>query len=103
MASGLPVVAPARGGVLDTVRPGETGLLFEPGSVRDLVEKTLSLIEAPDRRRALGIKARAAAEARSWTSVFDRLFSDYRDALRLRNSPVTGPPQDRTTVSAILE
>lgn len=103
MASGLPVVVPARGGVMDTVRPGETGLLFRPGSVDDLVEQTLALIEAPARRRTLGMRARAGAEGRSWSRVFDQLFADYRDALRLRHSSVARPTEDRTTVSAILE
>lgn len=80
MASGLPVVAPARGGVLDTVRPGGTGVLFEPGKVDDLVSTTLPLLENPQLRRELGHRARLAVEARSWSKVFDRLFRDYGDA-----------------------
>ncbi len=97
MASGLPVVAPARGGVLDTVRPGRTGALFTPGSVEDFVESTLPLIERPHLRRALGARARLEAEARSWSRVFDRLFADYREVLSSCNGPVTKETADRAT------
>jgi len=37
MASGRPVIAYARGGVLDTVVDGRTGVLFEENSVEGLV------------------------------------------------------------------
>jgi glycosyltransferase involved in cell wall biosynthesis len=80
MASGLPVVAPARGGVTDTVRHGGTGVLFAPGEVDDLVSATLPLLESSELRRDLGRRARLSVEARSWARVFDRLFGDYRDA-----------------------
>jgi len=45
MAAGAPVVAYCRGGVLDTVVHGETGLLFEEQSVEALVE-AIQLIES---------------------------------------------------------
>lgn len=38
MASGRPVIAYGRGGALDTVRDGETGLLFNDQSVEGLIE-----------------------------------------------------------------
>lgn len=81
MASGLPVVAPARGGVLDTVVPGETGRLFEPGRVDRLVDAALGLVEDPGLRRRMGAAAREAATARSWQAVFDKLFADYGSAV----------------------
>ncbi len=43
MASGLPVVAPAIGGIPEIVGP-ENGLLFEPGNVDNLVEKLSEMI-----------------------------------------------------------
>lgn len=112
MASGLPVVAPARGGVLDTVIPGETGLLFEPGRVGQLVDAAVSLVENPALRLRMGVAARAEALSRSWEAVFDKLFRDYEaavgdpspapDALppspvapTIRHEAVTGSPPRR--------
>jgi phosphatidylinositol alpha 1,6-mannosyltransferase len=97
MSSGLPVVAPARGGVLDTVRPGVTGALFTPGDVDDLIECTLPLIESPHLRRTMGARARLEAETRSWSRVFERLFRDYREVLSSRNDSVTKETADRAT------
>jgi glycosyltransferase involved in cell wall biosynthesis len=87
LASGIPAVAPARGGVMDTVVPGETGWLFQPGDVDDLVERALHLVEHPEERRAMGLRARRAAEERSWEEIFRRLFADYAEAARLDPRP----------------
>ena len=35
-ANGLPVIAPDEGAAAELVEPGRNGLLFEPGSARDL-------------------------------------------------------------------
>lgn len=60
MAAGKPVVGVAEGGVLETVQPGETGLLLpaSPG-VSDLIEA----VKALPAERALGM--RQACEARA--------------------------------------
>jgi glycosyltransferase involved in cell wall biosynthesis len=80
LASGVPVVAPARGGVMDTVIPDETGRLFEPGDANDLIEQVLVLIGDDLLRRRLGQQARSAAERRSWAAIFAQLFDDYAAA-----------------------
>ena len=89
MASGLSVVAPRRGGVQDTVRPGETGLLFNPGDVDDLVEKGLRLVENDDLRAHLAAGALKEARSRSWTAVFDQLFADYAEVVGISSDSVT--------------
>jgi glycosyltransferase involved in cell wall biosynthesis len=89
MASGLPVVAPARGGVMDTVIPGETGYLFEPGDTHAIAEAALRLVDDDELRARMAAQSRSAAEARSWAGVFDRLFADYAEALSGGNDPVT--------------
>jgi glycosyltransferase involved in cell wall biosynthesis len=82
MASGLPVVAPDRGGVRDTVLHGRTGLRVEPGDPVAMAEAALSILRAPDRRIVMAAEARKSAEARSWETVFRGLFADYEDAVR---------------------
>ena len=55
MASGLPVVALRAGGVGETVRSGETGLLVEPSEPADrLAEPCSRWSNDPDERRADG-------------------------------------------------
>jgi len=89
MASGLPVVAPARGGVVDTVEPGRTGYLFEPGDASDLARHALGLVNDVSLRRGMARHARSAAELRSWGDVFRRLFDDYGETLSSKNASVT--------------
>jgi phosphatidylinositol alpha 1,6-mannosyltransferase len=81
MASGVPVVAPAVGGPLDLVRPGHTGLLFEPDDVEDLRRQVGTLVANPGLRAAYGINARETVLARSWASVCDELLGHYAAAL----------------------
>ncbi len=81
LASGLPVVAPARGGVVDSVIPGRTGLLVPPRDPEAFAAAALALLEDEDLRAALGRGARALALERRWEAVLDLLLADYREAL----------------------
>lgn len=78
MASGLPVVAPSQGGVTETVRPGETGVLVPPRDSQAFAEATLTLLEDEPRRVALSVGARREALARRWSKVMDGLLEEYR-------------------------
>ena len=81
MASGLPVVALRAGGVGETVRPGETGLLVEPSEPPDrLADALLSLIDRPDERVRMARAARRYAESQSW----DAIMGGLRAALPVR-------------------
>jgi glycosyltransferase involved in cell wall biosynthesis len=82
-ACGLPVIASRLGALETLVRDGETGLLFEPGDVRDLASKLAWASAHPGQMRRMGIAARAEYEA-SYTSTinFSRLMAIYRDAIR---------------------
>ncbi len=90
MASGLPVVAPRRGGVMDTVIPGETGYLFQPGDSDAMAAAALPLVNQDDLRSRMSVRARASAESRSWEGIFNRLFTDYEEVLQARYTGVTG-------------
>src|SRR5215831_759388 len=67
MASGVPVVAPAAGGPLDLVQPGQTGILVPP---RD------------------GGAIAAAVAGRTWDVIGDELIGHYRSVVGLPVEPV---------------
>ena len=62
MAAGVPVVTSRITGVPELVRDGETGLLAEPGDVRDLADKLTEVLEDPDGARARAVSGRRLVE-----------------------------------------
>ncbi len=78
MASGVPVVAPRSGGVLDHVIHGETGLFFDPVDPQAMVQAVQSLLNNRIYRQHLAINARRTAVSRTWNTVFDKLLVDYQ-------------------------
>ena len=81
MASGLPVVAPRAGGLLDHVEDGRTGILFESENVGTLVMAVRWLLRDLDAARRLGAAARAHAATRTWDGVLDGLLGHYAGVL----------------------
>ena len=61
-AAGKPVVASDISGLPSIVRNGESGVLFRPGSVADLMEKVRYLIERPTEMEAMGRYGRQLVE-----------------------------------------
>ncbi len=81
-ASGLPVIASAVGGLVDTVVPGRTGLLVPPGDPSALATALDDLATNPDRARALGRAGRErVASSFTWDDVADTLAGYYDDLL----------------------
>jgi phosphatidylinositol alpha 1,6-mannosyltransferase len=83
-AFGLPIVAPGRGGPLDLVDPGRTGLLFDPdrpGSLRDHVD---ALVGDAELREFLGREAERQVRGRSWESLTGQLVGHYERAIANR-------------------
>ena len=89
-ASGLPAVAPRAGGVVDIVRDGETGFLFEAHSRRAFSDSVRRLVHDLGKRREMSAKARSLAEGRSWEAVLDGLLEEYH---RVAGFP---PPRGET-------
>ena len=83
-ANGLPVIASRIGPIADIVEPGRNGLLFEPGSGRDLARRLAWAEAFPEKMRQMGQCARADYEARfiaDWS--YQRLFGERRRAARV--------------------
>lgn len=83
MACGVPVIASAVGGHLDTVVDGHTGLLVAPRQPRPLAATLAGLLSDPRRRARMGAAGAArAASAYSWDEVVRSTNEVYRGILR---------------------
>ncbi|MFQ6103598.1 MAG: glycosyltransferase [Candidatus Glassbacteria bacterium] len=77
MAAGKAVVASNIHGLADTVRDGETGILVEPGSVRQLANAIGKLLDENDLRMRMGQRARELYKKRYTASEFQRRMEAF--------------------------
>jgi glycosyltransferase involved in cell wall biosynthesis len=88
MACGVPVIASAVGGHLDTVSDGRTGALVPPRDPAALAQRLREMLADPARLAALG--SAAAVRARSGYG-WDRIAADmellYRQVLTDASAP----------------
>jgi phosphatidyl-myo-inositol dimannoside synthase len=72
--AGRPSLAGNSGGVVDAVLDGETGILVDPLSIRQIVDGATRLLEDPAYADLLGRRARARALADyTWSAAVDRM------------------------------
>ncbi|REJ93516.1 MAG: glycosyltransferase [Planctomycetota bacterium] len=84
MACGVPVVGFDTGGIIDYVRPRETGLLARVGDAADLATNLETLVDNPQLRRSLGQRARemverefeAESQAHRYLELYQSLTAD---------------------------
>lgn len=57
MACGKPVIGTKVGGMMDTIKDGETGFLVEPRNAKELADKIM-ILRDEDKRAEMGIRAR---------------------------------------------
>jgi len=88
MASGVPVVATDQGGPREICVPGETGLLVPPADPAALADAVRSLVDDPDRARAMGRAGRLRVEAlydqRLTVQRIQALYAELLDGARRR-------------------
>ncbi len=78
MASGLPVVAVAAGGIPDIITaPGTTGLLYPSGDVAAASAAVASLLALPDRGAAMGAAGRADVARWGWPAASRHLREEH--------------------------
>jgi glycosyltransferase involved in cell wall biosynthesis len=81
MASGVPVVAMARGGPKFIATEGQTALLAE--SEGAFVEATRQLVLNGDRRERMAAASRARALQLSWDEIFNQVCRAYQEAIAI--------------------
>ena len=86
MACGVPVVATTGGALPEVVgRDGRAGLLVEPRSGEALAGAIGELLDAPERREAMGEAGKArVAELFTWRRAAQRRVEIYREAIEER-------------------
>ena len=84
MASGVPVVAVAAGGLLDIIDESKGGgCMYEPGDYRRASELVAEIAGDTERRRAMGDAARMEVMAWGWQAATDKLrMGAYTRAIR---------------------
>lgn len=86
LASGVPVVAVAAGGMLDLVRDGVSGRLYAPGDLAALRDRVAGLAADPALRQRMGAAARESVRDRGWERFGDELIGHYEAVRRLRTT-----------------
>lgn len=81
MASGLPVVAPAKGGPIDLVNSSRTGWLYPPGDLASMRHHVHDLVGDDRKRAAFSREARLSVRDRSWRTLCDELIGHYGEAI----------------------
>ncbi len=77
MSSGLPVVVPDCGGVVDFVEGEVNGLLFEAEDKRAFTNAVERLLANPEEAAAMGKAGRTKAETMRWEAVNDTAIRDF--------------------------
>jgi len=81
MASGLPVVGVASGGVTDFLEHCFNALLCEDGSNEAFTQNLISIMSNDTLRTGLSANGAKTASSRGWNEIFDALLYDYSDLI----------------------
>ncbi|MBX3048961.1 MAG: glycosyltransferase family 1 protein [Anaerolineales bacterium] len=81
MASGLPVVAPNSGGVIDLVEHGVTGLLYDPEDAQALLQSVVELATDLELAKRMGAAGQIKARKYAWELTLKQLLDVYSDVI----------------------
>ncbi|GAB3700205.1 glycosyltransferase family 4 protein [Mariniluteicoccus flavus] len=81
LASGVPAIAPARGGPIDLIDSSHTGWLYGPGDLASMRSHVRDLIGDDRKRAQFSLRAREAVEHRTWSFMVERLLGYYEEAI----------------------
>jgi len=92
LASGVPVIAPRRGGPIDLITPEVTGFLYEPGDLEAMKAAIAKVTQDPALRSRMSHAAREWVAGRTWEAVCESLVGYYGEAISLRSHASTRGP-----------
>lgn len=99
MASGLPVLAPHSGAIVDFAVHGENALLFRPGDTEQAARYVRELTANLGLRTDLSRIARQTALSRSWHIVCDHLLAIYSKLIDEKSPRFILTPSDHQVLS----
>jgi phosphatidylinositol alpha-mannosyltransferase len=79
MASGLPVVASAVGGITNLVKDGQTGLLVPPYNSDILAKAIIKLLGNPELIQKLSEEGKKQVQNYSWSEIADKTEEIYQE------------------------
>lgn len=82
-AAGIPVIAPAKGGVTTHIRDGENGLLFEPQNAQSFNQALTRLVSDTRLQRQLGAQGRRDVTDYDWEKAVATLLSTWKQQVLL--------------------
>ena len=86
-AAGIPAIAPRAGGVIDTIKDGNTGFLYQPQNQADFLDKLTQLIANNNLRESMGAKARELSRQYSWQKTVNNLVEIFSQAKEKHQNP----------------
>lgn len=92
LLAGLPMAASNIAGLPAMVRPGETGILFEPRDPADIAARLIELFQDPAHHASLVAGTKRAVEQYSKAAHLERLEAVFQEALQL--GPKAGSSED---------
>ena len=81
MASGTPVIGADVPPTREILLP-DRGWVCPAGDSAAVAQQLVALIDRPQERRSMQVRALAHAQSRTWDAVWDTLFADYLSVLR---------------------
>lgn len=84
-ASGITVLVPRAGGLVENVQDGENGLIYTPQDIEDFTQKLKQLIDDPILRKTMGQQGLKSVGNYSWDQVIKNLVEIWEQKVNEAN------------------
>ncbi|RCW42158.1 glycosyltransferase family 4 protein [Paenibacillus prosopidis] len=88
MACGTPVICANKGGVVDTVEHGVTGLRCSPHHTQEFADALELLYRNENLRRSMAANGRAYSLKQSWDTIFENLLKCCEQQISSSDTPI---------------